>query len=228
VDRVGDAFAWPFRDPEWLRKIVIIGLIQLIPIVGGINGLGWMLASLRLLRAGEERLPPANFDHLGRGFELFVVLFVYYFGLVLVGGVLYAPGTVILAQQGRDSANPLLVAVGIGLLLLAFSVFTLGSLLMTFLTPSIILAVDRGGIGGGLGIAGVLRRARFSLTNTLIAGLMLIAAGLVAQLGAIACFVGVVFTSAYALAMQAWIVRSYELGSKAPQEQPMERRNGDV
>jgi hypothetical protein len=39
---------------------------------------------------------------------------------------------------------------------------------------------------------------------------MLIAAGLVGQLGSVVCFIGVVFTSAYALAMQAWIIRSYE------------------
>ena len=49
------------------------------------------------------------------------------------------PMSVILAQQGKDSANPLLVAIGVGLLLLAFSVFTIGSLLLTFLTPSIVL-----------------------------------------------------------------------------------------
>ena len=98
-------------------------------------------------------------------------------------------------------------------LLLAFSVVTLGLLLMTFLTPSVVLEFDSGGIPGGLRLGDVLRRARFSLTNTLIAGLMLIAAGLVGQLGSIACFIGVVFTSVYALAMQAWIVRSFEIGA---------------
>ena len=51
--------------------------------------------------------------------------------------------------------------------------------------------------------------------NTLIAGLMLIAAGLVGQLGGVACLVGAAFTGAYALAMQAWIVRSFEVGTSA-------------
>ena len=78
MDRIGDAFAWPFRDPEWVNKILVMGLILLIPVAGGINGLGWMLAALERLRAGDERLPPANFDYLERGFRLFVVLFVYY------------------------------------------------------------------------------------------------------------------------------------------------------
>src|SRR5207247_963520 len=58
MERIGDAFVWPFRDPKWVEKVAIIGLISLIPIVGGINGLGWMLASIERLRAGKEELPP--------------------------------------------------------------------------------------------------------------------------------------------------------------------------
>jgi len=38
---------------------------------------------------------------------------------------------------------------------------------------------------------------------------------LVSSLGVIACGVGVIFTAAYAIAMQAWIIRSFEIGSAA-------------
>ncbi len=214
MDRVGDAFVWPFRDPEWVTKILIMGLILLIPIAGAIDGLGWMLAALHRLRAGEERLPPANFDHLGPGFRLFLVFLVYYLVLTAVAALIYVPAVLLLAEQGRhEASNPLLVSLGLALSLLAFSVVTLGSLVMTFLTPAIVLAFDKGGIASGLRVTEVVRRARTSLTNTLVAGLMLIAASLVAQLGSVACIVGIVFTAAYAFAMQAWIVRSYELGS---------------
>jgi CDP-diglyceride synthetase len=210
VERIADAFVWPFRDPDWLGKIAIIGLILLIPVIGGINGLGWMLAALDRLRTGEERLPPANFDYLGKGVELFVVYLVYYLVLVLAGMVLYVPAIFLLSLQGHDHANALLVVTGIGLLLLTISVVTLGALALTFAMPSIVLAVDRGGIAAGLRVRDILRRMRVSPVNTLIAGLMLIAAGLVSQAGSVACVFGVVFTSAYALAMQAWIIRSYE------------------
>jgi hypothetical protein len=44
---------------------------------------------------------------------------------------------------------------------------------------------------------------------------MLIAASFVGSLGIVACGVGILVTTAYALAMQAWIVRSFELGSPA-------------
>jgi len=210
MDRIGDAFVWPFRDPDWLGKIAIMGLILLIPIVGGINGLGWMLATLHRLRGGEQRLPPANFDYISQGFQLFVVYLVYYLALAVLAMLFYTPAILILSYQGSHNANVFLVGVGIALLLVTVSVVTLGALALTFAMPGIVLGVDRGGIAAGLNAGQVVRRMRVSPINTLIAGLMLIAAGLVGQLGSVACFIGVVFTSAYALAMQAWIIRSYE------------------
>jgi Protein of unknown function (DUF4013) len=210
MDRIGDAFVWPFRDPDWLGKIAIMGLILLIPIVGGINGLGWMLATLDRLRAGEQKLPPANFDYLGKGVQLFVVYLVYYLALAVVGLLFYTPAILILSFQGHHNPNVFLVGLGIVLLLLTLSVVTLGALALTFAMPAIVLEFERGGIAAGLHVGQIVTRMRVSPINTLIAGLMLIAAGLVGQLGSVACFIGVVFTSAYALAMQAWIIRSYE------------------
>ncbi len=216
MDRITDAFAWPVRDPQWLGKIVIIALILLIPIAGQMNGLGWMLAALDRLRAGDESLPPGNFGYIVRGVRLFVVQLVYSLGLVLIVSVFYAPAVLVFVHEGRGSANLGLISVGLLLNLLSFSVGSLGSLALNFLMPSIVLATDRGGIIGGLRISDVTRRARASINNTLIAGLMLIAASFIGSLGSIACLVGIVFTLAYSLAIQAWIIRSFELGASAP------------
>jgi hypothetical protein len=215
LDRITDAFAWPLKDPDWLTKLLIIALILLIPIVGAINGLGWMLASLDRLRAGDERLAPANLRYIGRGFSLFVVNFVYILGVVVVAALIYIPAVIVAANQSQGQADPALVSLAVLLSLLAFSVATLGSLALDFAMPSIVLATDRGGIRGGLQARTVLRMARANISNTLIAGLMLIAASFVGSLGIIACGVGILFTTAYALAMQAWIVRCFEVGSPA-------------
>jgi hypothetical protein len=215
VDRITDAFVWPARDPEWLTKILIIALTLLIPIVGAINGLGWMLATLDRMRAGEDKLAPANLGYIGRGVRLFVVNLVYGLAIALVAGLIYIPAVVVAANQSHGPANPAAVSLVIMLSLLAFSVATLGSLALNFAMPSIVLATDRAGIAGGMHVSAVLRRARTSLANTLIAGLMLIAAGFVGSLGLFVCGIGVLFTSAYALAMQAWIIRSFEVGSTA-------------
>jgi hypothetical protein len=215
LDRITDAFVWPVRDPQWVWKVLIIGFILLIPIVGVINGIGWMLATLDRLRAGEETLAPANFSYLGRGIRLFVVQLLYVVGLLLISSILYAPAVAVFVQTGRGSADLLAVSIGLVLNLLSFGVATLGSVALTFALPSIVLATDRGGIAGGMRVLDVLRLARASLTNTLIAGLMLIAANFIGSLGLIACGIGVVFTAAYSLAMQAWIIRGFEVGSGA-------------
>ena len=215
MDRITDAFIWPTRDPEWLMKLLIIALILLIPIVGAIDGLGWMLASIDRLRAGETGLAPANLKYIGRGFPLFVVNLVYELAIVLVAAAIYIPAVVMASNESHGSANPAVISGAIVLSLLAFSIATLGGLALNFAMPSIVLATDARGITGGLNLAAVLGKARANLSNTLIAGLMLIAAGFVGSLGIIACVIGVLFTTAYALAIQAWVMRSFEVGSPA-------------
>jgi hypothetical protein len=215
VERITDAFAWPARDPEWLTKILIIGVILLIPIVGAINGIGWMLATLDRLRAGDEALAPANLGYIGRGLRLFVVNLAYGLAIVLLAAAIYVPALLIAGSQSQGSATPALVSLAIVLSLLAFSLATLGTLALNFALPSIVLATDREGMAGGLRVLAVLRRSRINVSNTLIAGLMLIAAGFVGSLGILLCGIGVLFTLAYALAMQAWIIRSFELGTAA-------------
>jgi len=212
VDRIAEAFTWPFRDPDWLPKLLIIALILLVPIVGAINGIGWMLASLDRLRAGEARLAPANFSHLGRGIRLFAVEVIYAICIGLVALVIFLPAVALAVQQGQGSANSALIAGAIFLNLLGFSAITVLSLALTFATPAIVLATDSAGIGRGIRVGAVLRRSRMNLSHTLIAGLMLIAASFVGSLGAALCGIGIVVTSAYALAMQAWIIRSFEKG----------------
>jgi hypothetical protein len=217
MDRITDAFAWPTRDPEWLMKLLIIALILLIPIVGAINGLGWMLASIDRLRSGETRLAQANLSYIGRGFPLFVVNLVYELAIALLAAAIYVPAVLMASSESHGPANPAVISGAIVLSLLSFSIATLGSLALNFALPSIVLATDTLGISGGLNVAAVLRRVRANLSSTLIAGLMLIAAGFVGSLGIIACVIGVFFTTAYALAIQAWVVRSFEIGSPAAQ-----------
>ena len=215
MDRIADAFVWPVRDPEWPGKLLIIALTLLIPIVGAINGLGWMLATLDGLRAGEERMAPANLRYIGRGFQLFVVQLVYGLAVLALALVIYLPALLLSLSQGRGDANSGLIVLALFLNVLAFGVTTVGSLAATFASPAFVLATDQGGIAGGVNVRDVWRRSRANLTNTLIAGLMLIAASFVSSIGSIVCLVGIFFTAAYALAMQAWVYRSFELAANS-------------
>jgi hypothetical protein len=212
LDRVTEAFTWPFRDPAWVSKLLIIALTLLIPIVGSINGLGWMLASLDRLRKGEELLAPANLSYIGRGFRLFAAELLYSLAIVVVALLIFVPAFALSVRQGQGSANGGLIAAAVLLNLIGFSVITLLSLALTFMIPAIVLATDRAGVGAGIDVRAVVRRSRANLNHTLIAGLMLIAASFVGSIGSIACGVGILVTLAYSLAMQAWIIRSFETG----------------
>src|SRR5713226_8832971 len=105
---------------------------------------------------------PANLSHLGRGIRLFMVDVVYDVVLILVGVLFYVPAVLIFVHEGTGTANTGLVSLAVLLSLLTFSVITLGSLALNFAMPAIVLATDRGGIGGGLRVGDVVRRARLS------------------------------------------------------------------
>src|SRR5207245_11263668 len=76
MNSVGDSFAWGFRDPGWAGKMLLQGLIALIPIVGWIAMTGWLMMAFENVRAGKNELPPAGF-HLERGIAIFGVFLIY-------------------------------------------------------------------------------------------------------------------------------------------------------
>ena len=54
----GLAFSFPFQDKNWLQKILIAGLIMLIPIVGWFAVIGWALEiTRRVVRQYPTRFP---------------------------------------------------------------------------------------------------------------------------------------------------------------------------
>jgi hypothetical protein len=200
---VGDSFAWPFQDPGWFGKMVVQGLIFIIPIVGWIAMVGWVVMTIDNYRAGRRELPPAGF-HLERGIGLFVVLLVYAIVFAIPGGLIGGIGS------RSDSAG--LAVLG---QLISFAL----SLLLAFLSPSIILHTYRTGIAGGFDVASVWQTATTHTQTSVIAGLLIYVARLIGGLGIILCCVGLLFTIPYSVAITAGIIAWYErevAGGPAP------------
>jgi Protein of unknown function (DUF4013) len=188
VNSLGDSFSFPFRDPRWVEKVLVQGLILIIPIVGLIAAAGWMLMTYDNLRAGRQELAPAGF-YLSRGIGLFGAWLIYSFVLSLPGDVLSGFGS-------GMSANHPFTGTPVSALgsLLGFA----AQLLLYFLLPSIIVMTYHRGFSGGMDVDGVWRLATSNLNNSVMAGLIMFVAGIVAAVGIIACCVGVFFTGAYA------------------------------
>jgi hypothetical protein len=203
MDSTGDAWAYPFSSPGWFGTMVLQGLILIIPIVGQISLLGWLLVTIDNLRAGRRELAPAGF-HLRRGIALFGVELIYGVAISIIPVVLLQIGSLV-----RGSGGAALLAVGSLLALAAY-------LLLLFLTPALILRTSQLGFGGGMDIQAVWRQATADVGQTVIAALLYWVAGLIAGLGLILCFVGVYLTTVYSNAVIAGIVSWYERTQPAP------------
>ncbi len=206
MNSVGDAFGFPFRDREWVGKIVVQALILIIPIVGLISTAGWMMMTFDNLRAGRQELAPAGF-HLSRGIGLFGAWLIYAVVLSIPGDILSGIGSGINADHGYYSGP----FTGFGSLL-GFA----AQLLLYFLLPSIIVMTYHHGFSGGMDVPGVWRLATSNVNNSVIAGLMMFVAGLVAAVGLVACCIGVFFTGAYAAVVMTGVASWFERAQALP------------
>src|SRR5215469_14331094 len=110
MNSAGDAFAFPFRSPDWLGTMVLQALILIIPIIGQIALLGWLLATVDNLRAGRQQLAPAGF-YLGRGIALFGVELIYGIALFIIPGIIEGIGSAMLSQGTGGGAALVTLAV---------------------------------------------------------------------------------------------------------------------
>lgn len=200
MNSAGDAFGYPFRSPNWLGTIVLQGLILIIPIIGQIAVLGWMLATIDNIRAGRPELAPAGF-YLGRGIALFGVEVIYGIAIFLVPSILWGVGGAVIGQSS---------GAGGALFFLASLLNLVATLLLAFLTPVLILRTSEYGFGGAMDVSGVWHDATADVGQTVLAAVLIWVAGLIGGLGLILCFVGVFFTAAYAHAVTAGVVSWYE------------------
>jgi len=215
---LGDSFAWPFRDPEWFSKIVLMGLIALIPIVGWLQLLGWMLAALDNLRQGWQALPPAAFRYATRGINLFAASLIW--GLAAAVLVYGTMGVAIFAllsvtpQSGDGSSSGAFPFVLFPVMFGMTAAFGLIIIALYALVPPLILFTDRRGLGGAFNVAGFVHAIRISPKESLAAAALALVSYFISGLGSYLCYVGILFTFPYSLALLAGILRWYEVNAR--------------
>lgn len=194
---IGLAFSFPFQDEEWVTKLILVGVILIIPVLGIILALGWTLAITRAVIRGEAKplVGLSDFaDLLTLGFKAFLISLIYALPIV----VLSVPFGFISSLIESESAQALVAIVS-----LCFSCFSLlYGLALAFIYPAAFAELaandDLGVALNPSHIFGLVRKAPNAYVLTFLATL---AAGFLAGLGVLLCFVGVLFTSAYAYAV---------------------------
>ena len=195
-------FTFIFEDPQWIKKILIIAAISLIPVIGWIFLLGWSLTvTRRIIRLETIALPELEFgDQITLGLKGWIVCLLYAipvlvftlpFWIVSIMPTAYDP-------QGGPSILALIVAFCVPLLI---SIYLL--MVNLFLPAALSNLAARGTVSAGVNLrqlVGLIKAAPGAYLVDL-AGVLI--AGLIAPLGIVLCGVGLLVTSAYAAAVIA-------------------------
>ncbi len=202
---IGRAFSFVFEDSEWVKKVLLGGLISLIPIVGGFVVYGYMLEIVKRIATGSEEELPEWDDfggYLTRGFLFAVGLFIWFLPVI----VLISCVAIGIAMLGGASGNDAIAA------LTGILVFGLFGIL--FLVLILFAAVALPIVGGRYAMEQrfgtmfefelIFRQVRQTgAAPLLLFVLTALVANFVGSLGFVLCFVGIIFTSFYAYVVTA-------------------------
>ena len=194
----GLSFSFPFQDEDWIKKIVLTAVIPLIPIIGQLALLGWMVElTRRVIRGDAEPLPDwADFGGiLMLGLKMFAIGFVYALPLIFIS----IPTAIFDSLIDSESAVALYTVV-----MMCFSCFAvIYGLALAFFFPAAVgelAATDD--LGAAINPTNIIARVRAEPSAYLLAFLGTILVGFLAGFGIILCFVGLIFTTVYAYAVQ--------------------------
>ncbi len=210
---IGKAFGFVTEDEEWVSKILLGGVILLIPIFGGLVLFGYMIKTARNVMEGHTRPLPRweNFGDLClRGLYMFVIQLAYMLPLI----ILYIIAIVGIGVVGSSSdADPDVVGPLFACLMPLISLVGIASAFLAYVGLARYVAYDQ--LSEAFKFSEVIGHVRSHATLWLLLLVTAILAGMVGGLGIIACGVGVLFTAFY-----SYCVIGHALGQVARQIRP--------
>ncbi len=203
---LGRAFSYVFEDQDWIKKVGIAALAMIIPILGQIAVLGWGLeVTRRVIR--QEAVPLPGWEdptsHFMRGLQAFGIGLLYALPLILISGCLGTFSAIAANPDvvGDQAAGALSVVISMVSICLNCFTFIYSLLMQMMLAAAYAKMVDEGEFGAGLRFGEIFAMVRSATGPYLMVLLGGIATSFLAMIGMVACFVGILFTSALAMAI---------------------------
>ena len=214
---IGRSISYVFEDKSWLKKVLIGGLLSIIPIFGTFVVIGyWLRSSLNVANGYELPLPEWN-DFGGdfmRGFKVWLAMLIWALPLIIIGVCAAVP-----AAAMAGSSNGAASALGAMFLIGGWGVFAILAIGLAFVAPVVIGRVAmRNSISGAFDYAGIIATARANVVSLVILVGMYMALSFAAEFGVILCGVGVLFTTFLAAVMMSHLYGQFwrQMGSYAP------------
>jgi hypothetical protein len=194
---IGAIISSPTKDPEWIKKCAITGLLVLIPIAGILNMMGWMKAAYERAKVGDQTLPDAGLNYIGSGWMLFLAV-------LPVMLVLIVWNILVMVLSFADVRVLVAVANLIGVLIS----LTVNLVLVPALTYRHV--VHGKGFADGFDIADIMRVITTNSGAFVSYALVTFLANLIGGLGAVACCIGIIVSLPFAAAVTAVNISAFE------------------
>ena len=200
---IGAIMSAPAKDPRWLSTCLVMGLLSLIPVVGALNLSGWTKAIADRDDA-DTSLPEANLSYLGRGWHLLLAWLPL--AAILSAGVVVS--SVVALGAASQAVDNGVKEDGSWNALVTIAVMLVGAIMMSSVVLTIVgPAVNFLHIVDGERFASLAFKKQVAIMREggvqyLLFFVAILVAGVVAQLGMFAFFVGVLVTVPYGQAMQ--------------------------
>lgn len=217
----GLSFSYVFNDKDWFKKLAIPALCSLIPVVGQFVLAGWGLKATKKVIDGnkEYALPNLSFgEDLGRGFMAMLITAIYSLPVAIIFGL--SSGIFVAGENADQTMMIILFILGgcVGLLGLLVGIF------FGFLSAAAVANyVAKGQFGAAFNFKQVFGLIKKSFVSWLlvIAG-QILALGIIAPLGTIACVIGMFLTLAYGTAVYSHLLGQAYNASTEPAVGSME------
>jgi uncharacterized membrane protein YjgN (DUF898 family) len=200
---IGRAFGFVFQDPNWIKKIVIGGILLIIPIFGWFVVSGYSIKVMRNIIAGSD-LPLPEWEDFGAlfmdGLSAFVIAFIWYIPFAIVAGIL-----------NRID----------GLVFQCLSAI-IGVILAVILAAVIPPFAQSAKISDGLQFGVIINRVMANLGDYITIYILGFVLAFIAVAGLIGLCIGVLFTSMYVALVEAHLAtQAYKrsIGLSTPSQQ---------
>jgi hypothetical protein len=218
---IGRSFTFITEDEDWLQKVLIGGLISLIPIVGQFYMVGYAIQVIKATIEGREiPLPEVTQDFgdkLLKGLMASIIVFLYFLPVMIVGSV--SGGGAAILSNALDDPDAAGAVAAIWSSCLGCVSLVLGILISLFVPFAWSRYAESGQFGDAFKFGEIWNQLKDNLGPALIAILLSAAVGIAAGIiGLILCLFGSIFTGFYAQLVTAFLYGSVYRQAKAKAE----------
>jgi len=212
---IGRSFTYMFEDQDWIKKILIGGVVSFIPIVN-FAAMGYFIEALRNMAEGRE-LPLPEWDDFGgkfmKGLMTAIASFLYALPIMIVMGIVFGLTAAIAGSLDSDAAE---IVATICPLIGNCLLFVYMILFMLILPAAVIQYALTEQFGAFFRFGDIIALIKANIGGYIIALLVSMVASLIAgMVGGIVCGIGILFTG-----MWAYLVSAYLFGDLVREAQP--------